>query len=83
MLSCKELVALASDYLDKETNSTLTWKIRMHLLVCGHCRTFVRHLDITRKVCKEAVKEDAEQSSLAQEPEKILAQLQARNNQEK
>lgn len=48
MLSCKQVAAIASDYLDN--NTSLKWQIRMHLLLCANCRRFVRHLKITRQV---------------------------------
>lgn len=53
MLSCKQVATLASQYLDKETNISLTWKIRMHLMMCANCRRFIRHLTITQAVSKE------------------------------
>lgn len=52
MLSCKQVAALASQYLDKDTNAPLNWQIRLHLLMCANCRRFVRHLKITRAVAK-------------------------------
>jgi hypothetical protein len=50
MLSCKQVATLASDYLDKSTSQTLNWKIRMHLLMCSHCRRFIKHLKITKQL---------------------------------
>lgn len=50
LLNCKQVAQLASDYLDKESSSTLTWKIRLHLLMCANCRRFVRHLRITQQI---------------------------------
>ena len=47
MLKCRDIGHQASDY----TDGSLTWRqfigYRLHLLMCGHCRTFVRHLRIT------------------------------------
>jgi len=47
MLKCREISQMASDYTDK----TLTWHqslgYSMHLLMCGHCRLFVRQLRTT------------------------------------
>lgn len=53
MLNCKQVATLASDYLDKNTNQSLNWKIRMHLLMCSHCRRFVKHLKITTIVAQK------------------------------
>lgn len=53
MLNCKKVATLASDYLDKNTGSALNWKIRMHLLMCSHCRRFIKHLKITKIVVQK------------------------------
>lgn len=50
MLNCKQVATLASDYLDKNTNQSLNWKIRIHLLMCSHCRRFIKHFKITKIV---------------------------------
>jgi predicted anti-sigma-YlaC factor YlaD len=57
MLSCKQVATLASEYLDQQTDTGLNWKIRMHLLMCSHCRRFIRHLKITNKVSREVLLE--------------------------
>ena len=51
MLSCRELVQIrASDYLDDQ----LSWRqragVRFHLLICNHCRRFMRQLALVRSV---------------------------------
>jgi anti-sigma factor ChrR (cupin superfamily) len=51
MLTCRELVQnLASDWLD----SQLSWRqrigVRFHLLICDHCRRFIRQLELVRGV---------------------------------
>lgn len=65
MLSCKQVATLASDYLDKNTDSKLRWKIRVHLMMCANCRRFMRHLKITQQVAagmeQQPVEVDAEQ----------------------
>lgn len=47
MLKCRDLVRVASDYLDGE----LDWRQRLsvwtHLAICGHCRTFLGNLRAT------------------------------------
>lgn len=47
MLKCRDIGHQASDY----TDGNLTWRrslgYGLHLLICGHCRTFVRHLHTT------------------------------------
>lgn len=71
MLSCKQVAAVASDYLDN--NTPLKWQIRMHLLMCANCRRFVRHLHITRDVSAKIVAKDA-----GVDTDAVWARLQAR-----
>jgi hypothetical protein len=62
MLNCKQVATLASDYLDN--NTPLKWQMRLHLMMCGNCRRFVRHLKVTKKVsahmASEKTTEDTE-----------------------
>lgn len=58
MLNCKQVATQASDYLDNHVDGKLRWNIRMHLLMCSHCRRFIRHLRITRDLTGEAIRRD-------------------------
>lgn len=60
MLNCKQVATLASDYLDKNTNTGLNWKIRMHLMMCSHCRRFYRQLKITKIVTRTVLSESSD-----------------------
>jgi predicted anti-sigma-YlaC factor YlaD len=62
MLSCKQVASLASDHLDKNTHGVLNWKIRMHLMMCSHCRRFFRQLKITNAVTRTVLSEASETS---------------------
>lgn len=74
MLSCKEVATQASDYLDQNIDGNLLWKIRLHLMMCSHCRRFVRHLRITRTVAVELEKKEP----LRANPEAIYQRILAR-----
>lgn len=77
MLSCKQVATLASQYLDKDTHTPLTWKIRVHLMMCANCRRFVRHLKIT-----QAVAQKSQLTEPATDTEKIWQELQQKIKQE-
>ncbi len=77
MLSCKQVASLASQYLDKDTNTPLTWKIRVHLMMCANCRRFVRHLKITQSVTQKVVITDP-----TTDAEKIWQELQQKIKQD-
>ncbi|WP_372864371.1 zf-HC2 domain-containing protein [Spongiibacter sp.] len=48
MLSCKEVSHRASDYLDQPPRGWQGLRLRMHLLICGHCRRFRQQLLLSR-----------------------------------
>lgn len=50
MLKCREVTHQASDYLDKNMPCRKVVNVRLHLMMCRHCRRFVRHLATTIKV---------------------------------
>ena len=44
MLMCRDLARIASDYIDGELGLMDKVSVKMHLLMCGHCRTFIGNL---------------------------------------
>lgn len=44
MLMCKDLAVIASDYIDGELPVLQKMSVRMHLMMCRHCRTFIGNL---------------------------------------
>ena len=66
MLSCRELVAHASDYIDAQMGLRQRWSVRMHLAMCINCRRFVRQLRLTRRVLRQLPRgQSAELDALA------------------
>ncbi|UUY08139.1 zf-HC2 domain-containing protein [Pseudomonas sp. J452] len=53
MLSCKELVAHSSDYLDGQLNLRERLGVRAHLAMCRHCRRFIRQMKVTQGVLRK------------------------------
>ena len=47
MLSCRDIAAKASDHLDRKLTFSQSVSYGFHLLMCGYCREFVRHLRTT------------------------------------
>ncbi|MGH8382168.1 anti-sigma factor family protein [Pseudomonas sp.] len=52
MLSCKELVARSSDYLDGQLTLGEKLLARQHLLFCKNCRRFIRQMRLTQATIK-------------------------------
>lgn len=44
VLSCREVAKSASDYLDANISWRRRLQIRLHLVMCGHCRRYVDQL---------------------------------------
>lgn len=71
MLSCKDVVDQASNYLEHGQNcsdnapATPFWRIRMHLLLCHHCRRFMRHLQATRTLVSQIARDEETHDAMA------------------
>lgn len=52
MLSCKELVAHSSDFLDGQLSLRERLSVRAHLALCRHCRRFIRQMRVTQGVLR-------------------------------
>lgn len=59
MLSCSEVTRHASDYLDRDLPRLVRWRIRLHLLMCEHCRRFLRQLELTRLAVRDQQRRQA------------------------
>jgi len=49
---CKGLAEIASDYIDDELNSRQNLSVKMHLMMCKHCRTFIGNLRASTDLLK-------------------------------
>lgn len=47
MDSCRKITEQASDYVDRNMTFGQRMKMRMHLLMCHHCRNFIGQFQIT------------------------------------
>jgi len=58
MLTCKELVAYSSDYLDGQLTLRQRLAVRAHLAMCGNCRRFIRQMKLTQAVIRQMPDEE-------------------------
>jgi anti-sigma factor RsiW len=67
MLSCKELVAQSSDYLDVQLSLRQRLAVRTHLAMCRNCRRFIRQMRLSQLVLRRLPQgQNAELDALAQ-----------------
>lgn len=53
MLKCRDVLALGSAYIDGATTGREKFALRTHLLMCGHCRKFLRSLRLTTRTVEQ------------------------------
>ncbi|WP_049722264.1 zf-HC2 domain-containing protein [Gilvimarinus polysaccharolyticus] len=77
MLNCREITQQASAYLDNrdEPERKPDLQFRLHLMLCRHCRRFIRQLHSARVL---AAKVQSEQQRTEQ-GDQTLARLKRRN----
>ncbi|MDF0751565.1 zf-HC2 domain-containing protein [Marinobacter sp. 71-i] len=44
MLMCRDLARIASDYIDNELGTAQKLSVKMHLMMCRDCRSFIGNL---------------------------------------
>jgi|AntDeeMetagen285_2_1112576.scaffolds.fasta_scaffold00694_9 uncharacterized peroxidase-related enzyme len=60
MLKCHEVTALASDWLDGELTTSERIKVRLHLMMCRHCRNLMDGLATTQRILTERAASESE-----------------------
>ncbi|BCE00536.1 zf-HC2 domain-containing protein [Marinicellulosiphila megalodicopiae] len=50
MLNCKQVTEQTSEYIDGNVTGLGKVRIKFHLLMCKHCRGFVKKIRITKSV---------------------------------
>lgn len=50
MLMCRDLATIASDYIDGELPPGQNLSVKMHLMMCRHCRSFIGNLRMSTEL---------------------------------
>ena len=58
MLSCKDINQYANQYIDRELTIGQRFAIGFHLLMCVHCRRYVRQLATTINTLRRLPKKE-------------------------
>lgn len=59
MLKCHDVTTMASDWLDGELTTTQRLKVRLHLMMCRHCRNLVDGLAATQQILAGRLESEA------------------------
>lgn len=49
MLTCKETIEMASNSLDRKLSLIERIKLKLHLLICKHCKNYTNQLNFIHK----------------------------------
>lgn len=77
MLKCKDISLQASDYLEKQLPVKQRLGYAFHLLMCGHCRAFVQHMEKAITVFQELPAQELSEEEAAQ----IVREVDARSEE--
>ncbi len=81
-LSCKNIVEQSTEYLEENANWASRLKIRFHLLMCHHCRRFIRHKKIANEyVLKQQQLQQFSDQQLEQKIDSIMMQIKQNSSQ--
>jgi len=79
MLKCRDLARIGSDYIDGELGPMNTVSVKMHLLMCGHCRTFIGNLRESIDLMKAHSSQQVDEELLRKIDERVAELLRFEN----
>ncbi|KEI70303.1 zf-HC2 domain-containing protein [Endozoicomonas elysicola] len=71
MLKCRDIERMAGQLQDDELNWRQRFSMRMHLMMCHHCRRFVRQFAAIKKLAERSVSEQASDDEVQSVMDKI------------
>ena len=72
MLSCKDINEKANQYIDGELTIRLRLAVGFHLLMCVHCRRYVRQLVATINTLRQLPKKECSNGQIEQIIDRLL-----------
>jgi len=80
MLMCRDLAEIASDYIDGELNGRQNLSVKMHLMMCRHCRTFIGNLRASNNLLSAHSSGRVDEEFLRRIDERVSEALDARKS---
>ncbi|SNC61090.1 Putative zinc-finger [Marinobacter sp. es.048] len=75
MLMCKDLAVIASDYIDGELPVLQNMSVKMHLMMCKDCRTFIGNLRASTDLLKAHSAAQANEALIRRIDERVAQAL--------
>lgn len=79
MLMCRDLARIASDYIDDELGVGKVMSVKMHLLMCGRCRSFIGSLRASIELMSAHSGQQVNEELVRRIDERISESLRTRN----
>lgn len=80
MLMCRELAGIASDYIDGELSTGRNLSVKMHLMMCRHCRSFIGNLRISTELMRRHSSARAEETVINRINERVAQALNSHSH---
>jgi len=82
MLMCRGLAEIASDYIDGELNGRQNLSVKMHLMMCKHCRTFIGNLRASSELMSAHSSWTADKECIRRIDERVAEALNTRKTKD-
>lgn len=79
MLMCRELAGIASDYIDGELSTGRKLSVKMHLMMCRHCRAFIGNLRMSTELISQHSSARVEETVIDRINERVSQALSIRS----
>lgn len=53
MLKCRDVLEQADAYLEQQLSGWQRLQFKLHLLLCRHCRRYIKNLQLTQQVSQQ------------------------------
>lgn len=79
MLMCRDLAEIASDYIDGELSGRKNLSVKIHLMMCKNCRTFIDNLRASSNLLSAHSSGRADEEFLRRIDDRVAEALNAHN----
>ncbi len=76
MLMCRDLAIIASDYIDGELGTAGKLSVKMHLMMCGNCRSFIGNLRASTELMKAHTSSPVDEEFVRRVDERVAEALE-------